>query len=240
MGAYVGGMVAMGMSPEEIDARCYEEWVRRSPLTDATFPRYSLIRGERTIAMLKRTFGSVAIEELPRSFFCASSDLRRAELVVHRWGDLFDRVATSLAMPILGPPQVRDGRVLIDGSLIDNLPVSAMAMLGEGPIVAVDVKATVERPAAIASSQSDAADPVRPRYAGGGARPPALGETLTRVLLLGSSKTSDAARRHADLVINPRCDGVGLLEFHQLDRSREAGREAARAALEQAPESLFG
>jgi predicted acylesterase/phospholipase RssA len=66
-----------------------------------------------------------------------------------------------------------------------------------------------------------------------------LGETLTRVLLLASSNTSGAARRHADLVINPRNEGVGLLEFHQLDRARDAGRRAAEAALENAPPGLF-
>ena len=77
------------------------------------------------------------------------------------------------------------------------------------------------------------------RYAFGSDRPPRLGETLTRVLLLGSSKTSEAARRHADLTIEPRNDGVGLLEFHQIDRAREAGREAARSALEHAPSHLF-
>ena len=70
MGAFVGGMFAMGMDGEEIDARCYEEWIRRRPLGDYTIPRHSLIRGERARAMLDRTFGSTSIEELGRSFFC--------------------------------------------------------------------------------------------------------------------------------------------------------------------------
>jgi predicted acylesterase/phospholipase RssA len=68
---------------------------------------------------------------------------------------------------------------------------------------------------------------------------PRLGETLTRVLLLGSENTTEAARRHADLLIKPRAEGVGLLEFHQLDTAREAGRAAAREALEQAPAGWF-
>ncbi len=240
MGAFIGGMVAAGMDPQEIDARCFDEWVRRRPLGDYTLPRHALIRGDRAEAMLQRTFGTVAIEELERSFFCASADLRRSELVVHRWGALVDRVGPSIAMPILGPPQVRDGRVLIDGSLIDNLPVGTMAALGEGPIIAVDVKASIERATPRPTSSSDGERTASRRVAGGGGRPPGLGETIARVLLLASSKTSDAARRHADLVINPRTDGVGLLEFHQLDRAREAGREAARAALAQAPDQLFG
>ena len=60
------------------------------------------------------------------------------------------------------------------------------------------------------------------------------------MLLLGSSNTSDAARRHADMVIKPRAEGVGLLEFHQIDAAREAGRAAAREALERDAAQLFG
>ena len=67
---------------------------------------------------------------------------------------------------------------------------------------------------------------------------PSLAETLTRVLLLASSNTSEAARRHADLVIRPRNEGMGLLEFHQLDRAREAGRRAVHEALEREPDVL--
>jgi predicted acylesterase/phospholipase RssA len=61
---------------------------------------------------------------------------------------------------------------------------------------------------------------------------PTLAETLTRVLLLGSANTSEAASRHADIVIRPRVAGIGLLEFHQLDAAREAGRAAAQVWLE--------
>ena len=131
-------------------------------------------------------------------------------------------------MPVLGPPQVRGRQLLVDGSLVDNLPVATMAELGEGPIIAVDVKASFERPATPRAGASDGTSGWRRAE-----RPRAgAGETLTRVLLLGSSNTSEAARRHADLMIKPRNDGVGLLEFHQLDRAREAGRAAAREALE--------
>ena len=58
------------------------------------------------------------------------------------------------------------------------------------------------------------------------------------MLLLGSANTSEAAYRHADLVISPRAPGVGLLEFHQIDEAREAGRAAARDALAATPELL--
>jgi len=227
MGAVIGALFAMGHDADEIDAICFEEWVRRRPLRDFTIPRHSLIRGERFQSMLHRTFGTHLIEELPRGFMCGSADLRSGGLEIARYGPLWEAVGLSINLPVIAPPQVRGRKVLIDGSLVDNLPVKALADMGEGPIIAVDVKAAPSRPA----SRLPAA-----RARDG--RPPGLGETLTRLLLLGSENTAQAARRHADLVIRPRAEGVGLLEFGQLDTAREAGRLAARSALQGAPASL--
>jgi NTE family protein len=229
MGAFVGALFAMGLDPDEIDARCFQEWVQRRPLGDYTVPRHALIRGERARAMLHRTFGAVAIEELARSITCGATELRSGRLVLARSGPLWEAVGMSICLPIIAPPYVRERELLIDGSLIDNLPVAAMADLGEGPVIAVDVKATFEpRPGSRggAGANGDGAAAREPRT-------PSLGETLTRVLLLGSANTSESAARHADLVIKPRAEGVGLLEFHQIDAAREAGRVAAREALEQ-------
>ena len=237
MGAFIGALYAMGLDLDEIDARCFEEWVQRRPLSDYTIPRHSLIRGERFRAMLHRTFGETLIEELPRSFMCGFTELRSGRLVIARHGSVSEAVGFSVCLPILGPPQVRGREMFIDGALVDNLPVRAMADLGEGPIIAVDVKPTLEQPAGGqptgSKPRASGADCERP------ARVPTLGETLARVLSLGSANTSEAARRHADLVIKPRAEGVGLLEFHQLDVAVEAGRVAAQAALEDAPGSLF-
>ena len=105
-----------------------------------------------------------------------------------------------------------------------------MAGLGEGPVIAVDVKASVDRPPRSASADGNSGEVEL--------KTPSLGETLARVLLLGSSNTSESARRYADWTITPRSPGIGLLEFHQLDEAREAGRAAAREALENVPAAL--
>jgi predicted acylesterase/phospholipase RssA len=201
--------------------------VRRRPLRDFTVPRHSLISGQRFQSMLHRTFGTRLIEELPRSLMCGSADLRSGRLEITRYGPLWEAVGFSINLPVIAPPQVRGRKILIDGSLVDNLPVKALADMGEGPVIAVDVKATPRH-------RGNGPEPARTRAD----RPPGLGETLTRLLLLGSQKTAHAARRHADLVIRPRAEGVGLLEFGQLDTAREAGRTAAREALERAPAGL--
>jgi EmrB/QacA subfamily drug resistance transporter len=224
MGAYVGALFAMGLEPDEIDARCFEEWVQRRPLADYTLPRHALIRGERARGMLERSFGQCAIEELPRSFMCACGELRGGHLVISRFGPLWETVGFSMCLPVIAPPQVRGSDMYIDGSLVDNLPVKVMADLSEGPVIAVDVKATFERRSTRGQPSSDRASRALPSF----------GETLTRVLLLGSENTSESARRYADLTIRPRVDGVGFLEFHQLDAAREAGRAAVDVALAEA------
>jgi NTE family protein len=152
MGAFVGALFAMGLDIDEIDARCFEEWVQRRPLSDYTLSRTSLLRGDRVRDMLHRSFGTLAIEELPLGFLCGAAELRSGELVLARSGPLWEGVGLSLNIPILGAPEVRGSHLLVDGSLVDNLPVAAMAEMGEGPVIAVDVKATLDggRPAAAA------------------------------------------------------------------------------------------
>jgi EmrB/QacA subfamily drug resistance transporter len=221
MGAFVGAMLALGMDPEEIDARCYEEWVRRSPLSDYRVPRVSLIRGDKARAMLDRTFGTTRIEAAVRAFCCVSCDLISGELVVHRRGPLVDAVGASISVPGIVPPLARDGRLLVDGGVLDNLPVAAVGAGDEGPLIAVDMTARVR--------------PGRP-----GDEPLSLRETLVRTLTLGSADTSAAAQRDADLVIEPADIGSGFLEFHQLDRLRDEGRRAALDALARAPAAIFG
>ena len=71
-------------------------------------------------------------------------------------------------------------------------------------------------------------------------RLPSLPETMARIALLSSANTDESARRLADMTIRVRVSGVGLLEFHQIDAARAAGRRAALAALEDAPEWLRG
>jgi len=222
MGAFIGALLAQELDPEEIDARCYEEWVRRNPVGDYRLPRTSLLRGKRARAMLERNLPG-SIEDLPRGFFCASVDLISARPVHHRRGTLATAVGASMALPMFVEPVVIDNMLLLDGGLMDNLPTEAMAGDGEGPVIAVDVSEPSVR----------SLEPgVQPTV-------PGLTETVFKVMLL--SESDDARRRaFADLLIRPDFDGVGILEFHMIDHMREQGRRAAAEALERAPASILG
>ena len=222
MGSFIGALAAQGLDHEEIDARCYEEFVRRNPLNDYRFPRTSLVRGKRARAMLERNLPG-AIEDLPRGYFCVSVDLIAAQTFRHRRGVLAEAVGASMSLPIFAPPVVQGGRLLLDGALMDNLPTEAMASEAEGPIIAVD---------ATEPSLRSLPDGVEPTV-------PTLMETIYKVMLLSESD-SERRQSFADVLIRPDYDGIGILEFHMLDRMREEGRRAALEALERAPASVFG
>jgi NTE family protein len=233
LGAFIGALLAAGNDSAAIDACCYDEWVRRNPINDYTIPRASLIKGRKIQAMLARLFGEARIEQLSRSLYCASVDLEDGSLRIDRDGPLAEAIAASIALPLIAPPIRREQSLLIDGSLLDNLPLAPMSASGEGSVLAVDVKRDEELPPSASSGQA-AARSARPR------RLPPLTDTMARIALLSSANTEAAARLHADLAINVPLSGVGLLEFHQIDAARSAGRKAAQAALEQAPAWLFG
>jgi predicted acylesterase/phospholipase RssA len=222
MGAFVGALLAQGLDADAIEECCYREFVRRNPMGDYRIPRVSLLRGGRVEAMLTRTFPGL-IEDLPRSFYCVTTDMVTGELVVHRRGDLRSAVRASMSTPGVFPPVSLGARLLLDGGVLDNLPIEVMAAEAEGPIIA-----------------SDVTQPEQRNPAPGGPVPEVgLVDTLARVMFLGAADTEELGRRHAALYIRPDHEGVGRLEFHQLDAMRDAGRRAALAALENAPASLF-
>ncbi len=240
MGSIVSGIAAMGATTDvlhEIFTRCF---VRQNPSRDYTLPAYSLIRGARTRKLLGEVFGDRRIEELEHRFFCVSADLFARELVVQRTGPAAQAVYASLAIPGVYPPVASgDGRLLVDGGVMNNLPVEAMAASAEGPIIAVDVS---HRGGAVAPPVRPKLEPLRRpfrRLLTGSEEPvPRVGETLLRTMALGSIDTAGAGERHADLVITPQIEGVRMLEWQKLDHSRAMGREAAKVALDQAGELI--
>ena len=195
-----------------------------------------LERGRKGVGMVKRTFGDAIIEELDRDFFCVSADMLTAELVVHRRGLLAEAVAASMTLPGVFPPRPYGERLLLDGGLLNNLPVDVMAGEGEGPVIATDVSARFDPPARRHPPPSGTFRARLRAWLVGTPLPmPTFSETIIRSIVLGSVDTAEHAQRHADLVISPVVEGIGLLEWKRIEEMREAGRRAAVGALAEAP-----
>jgi NTE family protein len=236
MGAIVSGLAACGARSAEVIELCRKLMLENNPSSDYTFPAYSLIRGVKTRRALQDVFGDRRIEELSRRWFCITSDIVARELIVHRTGLMADAVYSSLALPGVYPPiPTEDGRLLVDGGVMDNLPVETMASRAEGPIIAIDVSQRLGMPPpARRRGLERVAQRMRRVMTGYEQRLPRLRETIHWTIALGSTDTVTAALTHADLVISPRVEGIGILDWSQLPRALEVGRRAAREALEAA------
>ncbi|WP_191908024.1 MDR family MFS transporter/patatin-like phospholipase family protein [Nocardioides cynanchi] len=224
VGAIIAALHAGGRDGDALEETCYAEFVRRKPFSDWGLPTASLARGRRMHDAVVRNFGESVIEGLPRQLHIASTDLVTRTRQVHRRGAVGRAMTASARLPVLFAPIPDDsGRLLIDGGVLDNLPVDLLTERDEGPVVAVNI--------AMGGGGGGGPRSGRPRV-------PALGETLLRTMMIGSGGAVAAARAEGAWVLTPPTLGVGLLEFHQLDRMVSAGRTAARLLLEQAGADL--
>ncbi len=137
-GAAMVGAFAMGKHPDDIDRGTHDIFVSNRAMQRYTWPRYSLLDHRHYDHQLRRYFGGINIEDLWVPYYSVSTNLSSYELHLHNRGDLFDAIRASGSIPVLLPPvYTPEGEMLVDGCLLDNVPVGTMHKLKGGPNVVV-------------------------------------------------------------------------------------------------------
>ncbi len=139
MGAILGAQHAMGLNPDEMILQSRRAYVGGSDLTDMTLPLVSFRSGRGTTARLQAMFGDRMIEDLPIPYFCVSCNLTRATAIIHERGPVVTWTRVSCSVPGLLPPVPWKGDLLVDGALLNNLPVNEMRSRLRGSVAAADV-----------------------------------------------------------------------------------------------------
>ena len=228
MGAIVAAQHAAGMTPDEMVARMRAAFVGARGLPDFTLPLVALRTGAGTQRRLTAMFGELRSEDLATTFVCVSSNLVTAESVVHDRGPVWLAVRTSATVPGMLPP-MRAGRdaLLVDGGLLENLPVAAVRERHAGRIIASDASVRL-----IPQTPVEAPRRRRPRLPGRHAGMPRIDAILMRTVELASVRDSREAGQPADLYLAPRVDDVAMNQFARIDELVDRGYEAAREALD--------
>ena len=144
MGALVGGMHAAG----RLDR--YRDWARPLQrldvlrLIDWTFRGGGFIKGERVSGVLRELVGDILIEDLPIPYTAVAVDLDAQREVWFSRGPLFDAIRASIAIPTVFRPHHYQGRLLVDGGLLNPLPISPTLRDLTDATIAVDVNAPAE------------------------------------------------------------------------------------------------
>lgn len=124
IGALIGGIYAAG------ELNVYTEWVsalkRRNiiRLLDVSFNKKSIFKGEKIIEVLNEMIGDHNIEDLPIGFTAVATDLIKQKEVWLSKGPLFDAIAASIAVPMIFSPFKSNGRILVDGGIINPIPIA--------------------------------------------------------------------------------------------------------------------
>ncbi len=172
-----------------------------------------LILGRNIDAFLERLLLPVAtvddFDSLPIPFRCVAIDIADGSSVVFKNGSVTKAIRASISLPGIFAPVEHEGRILVDGGFVDNLPVNVAREMGADILIVVDVATPI-------------ADPTTRHSLVG------IYDQVIRVLMDRNRKLSADSLNEGDIRIVPRLDGFGSLEFSHAAEAIEGGRVAAR------------
>jgi NTE family protein len=249
MGALVGGIYAAG----QLEA--YAEWARKLEkrdmfsLLDLAFGWKGLFKGDRLMGVLRELVGEHVIEDLPIGFTAVATDLLEQREIWLNRGPLFDAIRASIAIPTVFTPHIYLGRVLVDGGLLNPIPIAPALNQNADMIIAVNLNAHSRRSrervtelmqeggeGAQRGSQEPAAD-AGEKDEQGGPKVPGLVDVVTASLDLmqNSIARMKLASYTPDLVIDVPRDACLFYEFYRAEEMIALGRERAAEALSRQP-----
>ncbi|HUH32201.1 MAG TPA: patatin-like phospholipase family protein [Rhodanobacter sp.] len=248
MGALVGGIHAMGKLAVYRDWVCQLARLDVLRLADWTLSGGGFIKGERIMNTLRHLTGDARIEDLPMAYTAVATDLDRGREVWLTQGSLFDAIRASTALPTVFRPFELDGQRLVDGALLNPVPVTPLireradylvAVSLDGPATRSAVAAEVAMPDMDHTHHHRLADLVTHLMPHGAPHVRAQGtfELLNQSIDLMQSHLSRLrlAVYEPDLLIQLPRDLANVYEFYRARELIERGREQARSVLAQWP-----
>lgn len=248
-GTSIGALVGAAYAAGEL-AR-FEQWLRGLGMADVLSfldvrMNGGVIKGERLMEFFRRNFIDRPIEALDMPFAAVATALHTGAEVWLREGSTIDAVRASLALPVLLSPVLREGRILVDGGLVNPVPVSLARAMGADIVIAVDLSSDI-----LGRHLRDEAEPagtelsewwrkLQENLGIGPAEPLEDAPRMPSMLDVMASSInimqvhigrSRMAGEPPDLIVAPRLAHLGLLDFHRAGEAMEEGERALAAVL---------
>lgn len=254
-GTSIGAVVGAAYADGQLDR--LEAWVRTLTwqsvvgLLDLTLASGGLIEGTRLLDFFRSHFDDKDISALGKAYGAVATELLTGREVWLREGSVMDAARASMALPGLFTPKRREGRLLVDGGLVNPVPVSLCRAMGADIVIAVDLNWDLLSHHAVAAPKTTSDDEAStsaltslldklPFSLGQLRSGPVEATALPSVLdVLGISLNimqlrvtrSRLSGEPADVMIRPRLATFALMDFHRSDVAIEEGRRAAELAL---------
>jgi NTE family protein len=248
IGAVIGALYLVGALADFTQYTRRLNRIRLSQFFDFKVGAGGMIGGNRVIKVLKPFFGGKRIETLTRAFGCIATDLATGDEIWLQDGDIVEALRASYAIPGFFPPVERRGRWLIDGAIVNPVPVSLARALGAELVVAVDVNAGLLESMSFEADQLGIAEGratgerfIRGYFGRRKGGPSTFG-VLARSLQIAQTRLSRIrlAEDPPAFVLRPEVGRIGPLEFYRAEECIAAGEEAVRRALPALSEAMRG
>lgn len=248
MGALVGGVYATGNLPAFRQWLCNLDLVKVLGLIDFALLTPGLLKGDRLFQQLSEFMPDTLIESLPLHYAAVATDLAAREEVVFREGSLFEAVRASIAIPTVFTPVQSQNRILVDGGVLNNIPVNQVHRQEGDLLVVVDVNAEIPAEPVAASSTipQERLENYRRKLQEFNAylhrvwpreRPDRLGyfDLITQTISLMTNHMAQLMLQQykPDVLIQVSRDACGLFDFLRAEDLIAWGRQAAERSLQQ-------
>lgn len=239
VGSALGAGLALGYSPDEAMDLYDGIFIKSKAMKKLTVPLYSIVDQRHLDRGLQNAYRGCAIEDMPLNFFAVATSLTRNDIHVARSGSLWQSVRGSSAIPAIFPPMVTDeGEVLIDGAMIDNVPISVMRDLKEGPNLVLNFKQAKEwRVTGRYADLPGRLGALRRMFwrRRNDPRLPSIPSILTRAMIVASQKQLAATPVNEDLMLEiAPLKGIGFLDWSKGWRLFHAVHDQMAQALSDA------
>jgi len=221
-------------------------------LMDFSWRGSGLISGNKLGAMLERELGSMQIEDTARPFICIATEIETGHEIWLKNGHLATAVRASYALPGVFKPVFFDGMWLLDGAVVNPIPVSVCRAMGARVVIAVNLNTdsfgsgtVIQAPVnngengagAAEADAANTAEQARTAFVHQLFGGPGEGPGITTVLVAAFNISQDRLARSRlagdppDVLINPKSPQIGLFDFDKAEESIASGWEAADRAL---------
>lgn len=212
VGTSVGSLVAAIYADKKNSFEL--EWIafalEERDLFDYTFisPTQGFVRGERLEDFIVKKLSAKEIQQLKMPFAAVATDIQDGEVVVLQSGSLARAVRASSAIPGMFIPVRHQGKLLVDGGVLNNVPVDVARKMGAEVVIAVDLDGG-KKSAAVSN----------------------IFDAIAQTLYFMAAENAEAKLKQADIVVRPKVSDVALLDFSRKKELLTLGIEAAEQAL---------
>lgn len=255
MGALVGGLLANNTLTGFTEFLLGFTKMDVIKFMDLTIGRGGLVKGEKIMKALEGYIGDVQIEDLKIPFACVASDLNSHKEIVFNKGSLLQAIRASISIPTIFQPVSRDGMLLVDGGVLDPLPLDLIKHKKGDLLVAVNVNANIpyilpKKKASLSDHEtyygraraklndrwSGAIEQYVDKYRSGKESKPKIGlfDVISESINLAQNKVAGVyiEKYKPDVLVEVSFRSANAFDYYKTEELIEAGRIACRKALD--------